>query len=244
IWAFTYQGEKKTLEGEVVSFKFDEAGEYQIILSVFDLADNYGDDKVVINVVDTGILKGTVRDKDGDPVPGATFEVLASDGKTYTATTLSDGSFSLEIPHGPFSWKIMKDGYKPITGTGSINALEEKDLDLSGSALEKEEGSSFPIMLVVIPAIIILLLIVGIVLFLVLRKKKEEPQEETEKIEVEKEEPESSLEGSIPPEDSEFTQPPPVMEEDEEEIGEEADPFSEEGSRDLRDLLEDDSVSG
>ena len=239
-WAFTYQGEKKTLEGEVVSFKFDEAGEYQIILSVFDLADNYGDDKVVITVVGTGKLNGIVLDADGKPVPGATFEALASDGKTYTATTLSDGSFSLEIPEGSFSWKIMKDGYKPISGTGSIDALEDKDLDLSGSALEKEEGKSFPIMLVVIPAIIILLLIVGIVLFLVLRKKKEEPQEEIEKTEVEKEEPEPSPEASIPPEDSEFTQPPPIMEEEQPE----EDPFKEEGSRDLRDLLEDDSVSG
>ncbi|MDG6224348.1 MAG: PKD domain-containing protein, partial [Candidatus Thermoplasmatota archaeon] len=126
-WSFTYKGEKKTLEGEVVSFKFDEAGEYQIILSVFDLADNYGDDKVTITVVGTGKLNGIVLDADGKPVPGATFEVIASDGRTYSATSSSDGSFSLEIPHGPFSWKIMKDGYKPISGTGSIDALEEKD---------------------------------------------------------------------------------------------------------------------
>ena len=49
----------------------------------------------------------------------------------------------------------------------------------------------------------------------------------------------SLLEGSIPPEDSEFIQPPPVMEEDE-EVGEAVYPFSEEGSHSIDDILDND----
>jgi hypothetical protein len=62
-WNFTYGGKAQSLDGENVSFKFDNAGVYEVVLTVVDAAGNRGEDKVVVTVepkvnVDYGNLAG------------------------------------------------------------------------------------------------------------------------------------------------------------------------------------------
>ena len=49
-WNFTYDGKAQSLEGKKVSFKFDKAGVYVVVLTVVDGAGNRGEDRVVITV--------------------------------------------------------------------------------------------------------------------------------------------------------------------------------------------------
>ena len=177
-WTFIYDGSERTIEGSEVEFKFDKVGTYQIKLMVFDEYDNGGEDTVLITVVETGIVKGIVLDEKGDPVEGALIEITASNGEVYTATTGSDGSFSIEIHHGSFDWKITKDGYEPISGSASVNAMEEINLDMSDAPLVKEKKTGTNMLLLIILIIVIVLIIVGIVIFLFTRRKDEEPTEE------------------------------------------------------------------
>jgi PKD repeat protein len=174
-WAFTYGGVGLVIEGEMASFKFDEAGEYPITLTVIDQAGNIGNDIVTITGVDKGTVSSIVLDGEGKPVEGANVTIMASDGKSYTITTGPNGSFSLELPQGPFTWKISKHGYEPISGTSSMGALEEKALDLSGSPLTKETTAETSPLLFIIPAVVLILLVIGIVVFLLTRKKKGGP---------------------------------------------------------------------
>jgi hypothetical protein len=51
----------------------------------------------------TGV-RGTVIDNDGVPVPGASVQLtLTGTVRTAAATTSLDGSFSVELIHGPFA---------------------------------------------------------------------------------------------------------------------------------------------
>ncbi|MEE4193364.1 MAG: TonB-dependent receptor [Halieaceae bacterium] len=54
----------------------------------------------------TGILSGTVRDTDGNPVAGAT---LRSNG--YSTTTSADGTFGLELPRGEQDVSVSASGF-------------------------------------------------------------------------------------------------------------------------------------
>ena len=140
-WTFTYDGEAQTLEGEVVQFTFDVAGVYDIVLTVLDLAGNVDSTTIVITVVDMGTVTGTVLDSKGNPIEAATVELTASDGGTHKATTGADGTFEMDIPHGAFTWKVSKKGFKAVSGESSVDAMGETGLDLSDQPLKKEEES-------------------------------------------------------------------------------------------------------
>jgi heme/copper-type cytochrome/quinol oxidase subunit 2 len=217
-WSFDYNGQKRAMNGKTISFKFDKAGTYEILLKVFDQSDNVGTDTVTITVKNTGVVKGIVLDDKGKPIDGALVEIVASDGKTYTFTTAPDGSFSLAIPPGSFTWKISKNGYETIMGSSSVDILGENTLDLSGTPMKKSANSGTNPILFIVPVVIVILLIVGLVIFLVMRKKKsdtettEEPKEEA--IETEPAESGAPAETPLPPEALDFVQAPPVMEED------------------------------
>jgi len=141
-WAIAYQGSVRDLEGAVVHFTFDEAGTYEVQLSVEDASGNTAEDTLVITVVGTGTVSGVVLDKGGKPVEGATVELTASDGATRTATTDANGTFGMEVPHGAFEWKVSKKGYKPLSGDGTVDAMGEAELDLAGRPMVKEEKDS------------------------------------------------------------------------------------------------------
>ncbi|MDG6224440.1 MAG: PKD domain-containing protein [Candidatus Thermoplasmatota archaeon] len=182
IWTFSYDGEEKTFEGETFEFTFDSGGVYRILLTVIDQFDNRDNDTVSITVIDTGIVKGIVLDEKGDPVKGAQVKITASNDEEYSIETGTNGSFSLEIFHGPFSWTVTKDGYEHIYGDGEIAPMEEMFLDLSGDPMVRERGSGSLILIIIIISIMVLAA-AGIAMFL-LRKRREDP----DSIETSKEE--------------------------------------------------------
>jgi PKD repeat protein len=170
-WAFTYSGSDVILEGEEVEYTFEDAGTFEITLTVIDGNGNEGYESINLTVIEIGTVKGIVLDRSGNPVEGAFVEITGSDGQTRSATTDTDGSFSIEVVRGEFVWNITKDGFETISGTSAVDPMAEIDLDLSNTPLEKrsEEGSSIIIFVVIG---ILSILIIALVLFFVLRKKK------------------------------------------------------------------------
>ena len=138
-WTFSYNGQTRALQGAVVQFTFDKGGVYEVILTVTDAAGNLDSDTVVITVVDTGRVTGTVLDGDDKPVRDAKVEIVSSDGKTYNATTAANGSFAVDVHHGPFTWKVSKTGYKAASGSSSVGPMGSTELELSDKPLVKDD---------------------------------------------------------------------------------------------------------
>ena len=170
-WAFTYEGVARTLSGKGVTFPFAIGGVYEVVLTVTDVAGNTGTDTVVITVVDTGRVTGTVLDGDGRPVGGARVVVQAADGKAYNATTWANGSFALDVHHGPFSWRVSKDGYRAISGSDSVAPMNSTVLDLTDKPLVRESGGGASAPLITIVALVAILVVIGLVLLLLRRRK-------------------------------------------------------------------------
>jgi len=213
VWTFVYNGEEITLQGKNANFTFQIAGVYEVLLSVRDEYLNIGEDSVIITVVDTGIVNGIVLDADGNSVEGAKVDITTSNENTYTTTTGSDGSFSIEILYGDFTWAISKDGYKTISGTGSVSAMGEVQIDLSDHPMIEEESHRSNFILFIIVGIL-LVLIIGVVLFFFLVRKKgsskepEVPEDKNAEIETKENEP---MENQEPPVIQ--TDPPSIIEE-------------------------------
>ncbi len=149
-WTFKYDDRPWVLEGVAVAFTFDEGGVYEVALTVTDLSGNTGEDGVVITVVDTGRVTGTVLDEVGRHVEGATIEVIASDGRTCSAKSVENGSFAMDVRHGTFTWRVTKEGHGMISGTSTVSAMGATELDLPALPLRREElrGSSTPLSLI------------------------------------------------------------------------------------------------
>jgi PKD repeat protein len=177
-WKFTYDGVTKALEGEVVSFTFNRGGAYLVVLTVADSFGNLDHDKVIITVVDTGNVTGTVLDRGAKPIEGASVEIIASDGITHTTKTAANGSFKMDIHCGKFTWKVEKEGYRTISGNSSVNAMdevrEEFQLAVPDRPTGREDGEGLPIqsLILVLSMIIAVAAAVGIGIYAVIRKKK------------------------------------------------------------------------
>ncbi len=170
-WTFIYDGQARALTGAAVQFTFEKGGVYAVILTAADGAGNHGNDTVIITVVDTGKVTGIVLDEDGKPVKDATVVVTASDGKSYTATTAANGTFSLDVYHGDFTWSISKKGYKVISGSSAVSPMGSRELDLTDHPLVKEEeGGIFSILFLGLA--VVLILIVVLALYISRRKRK------------------------------------------------------------------------
>ena len=95
---------------------------------------------VDIRVVGTGSLRGTVRDEDGRPVPGATIIVPLSDGSVTETLTLADGTWILTgIPVGRHPVWVGAPAFAPVTMinragsglTGRLRAWFEPGIDVT-----------------------------------------------------------------------------------------------------------------
>jgi len=70
-----------------------------------------------VTVPTTGTVEGTVYDSDGNPVEGATVELLDEDGNVVdTKTTDSNGRYGFEnVGFGNYAIKVTKTGYEDTT---------------------------------------------------------------------------------------------------------------------------------
>jgi len=176
-WSFIYDGVPVVLRGPVSPFTFAKGGVYIVKLGVLDLAGNYDDDEVVITVVDTGRVIGTVLDEKGRPVEGARVELTRSNGTTCSTTTGANGSFAVDIFHGNFNWSISKEGYRTISGRAAVKPMDATELGLSNYPLVRETEDEPPMLLFVMPVVISLVAVIAVVL----SKKKKRSRKEPEK---------------------------------------------------------------
>ena len=170
-WEFIYDEQPRMIEGTLVQFNFDDVGSFEITLTVIDSSGNQANDSVVITVVDLGRVIGTVHDSAGRSVEHATVKIIMIDGRTFSTTTAANGSFAIDVPQGTFSWEISKKGYKSISGSSSVKAMEETELDLSDSPMFKEDEDSTVRPTYLMPTVVIVLLVIGLVVILLLKKK-------------------------------------------------------------------------
>lgn len=186
-WSFSYGGEEQDFDDICFSFTFDIGGVYKILLTVTDQFNNSDEDTAIITVIDTGRVTGIVLGTDWNPVPHVTIKIESSNGKIFTTTTRSDGSFCLEIYHGSFIWNITKEGYMSISGESYVSAMEEITLDLSNHPLIKnpvhdnpDKGFFLtPLTLFSVILLIIVSLIIAVIFQLWKKKRFKECQEKT-----------------------------------------------------------------
>jgi len=81
---------------------------------------------------DLFILKGTVKDKDGNPVPGIVIEATGQPAPIAPVTTRSDGTFSLDLrPEASYTVKPVTAGfdYTPLSASawGTYGAILTQD---------------------------------------------------------------------------------------------------------------------
>jgi hypothetical protein len=181
-WSFEYDGGTIKLDGAFPEFAFDIAGEYTVLLTVFDQSGNTGEGQVVITVTDKGILTGTVLDRDGNPIYCVKVTVVDEYGYEYETVT-EGGEFSINVTMGTVSWTLSKDGYRSVSGTSEIFPMGITEIDLSGKFMEKEDptrpdggSGGFPIFIVIISAVILFIIIVAVGLLVLLRKVKDKEE--------------------------------------------------------------------
>ncbi len=68
---------------------------------------------VLNKFVETGMIIGTVRNKDSAPISGATVTT-----GEYSATTNASGAYSIQLPVGTYDVTASAEGYNPITIEG------------------------------------------------------------------------------------------------------------------------------
>lgn len=177
-WEFNDNGLKR-LYGETPQYTFNSPGAYLITLRVRDFDGNTNEAKTWINVSAVsglGSITGTVLDKDGEPVVGAT--VYVEGRPDIEDITDSLGRYTLsDVPVGNKTLWIVKDGYE----RDSINVDVEEDQTATPNNIvlaKKSTEESSPIMLYGILAAVIAI-IVALLLFLMTKKKPAAVPEET-----------------------------------------------------------------
>ncbi|MBN1390959.1 MAG: PKD domain-containing protein [Candidatus Thermoplasmatota archaeon] len=159
-------------------YRFGHAGVFNVMLEVTDEAGLWDTDNVIITIVVSRFsVHGNVLDENGDPVEGVKVEINATDGETYITVTGSDGSFSMEVPKGPFTWRISKEGYEELSGESSTDDLGEITIKLKESPMAHDDDATV-IILFLVSLVFSILIVVGIVLFFISRRRKEVFMEE------------------------------------------------------------------
>jgi hypothetical protein len=121
-------------------------------------------------------IRGTVLDKDGVPIEGATVTLYdAQNNEVESTITYSNGEFILsEIDFGTYTVKITKDGYEEISKDVTIDSLAPLEMD----PVKLGKTSELPIMWIIVAIVIIV--VVLLVLLMVFRRKRPVAEEKKE----------------------------------------------------------------
>ena len=90
---------------------------------------------------ETGKIKGTVMDSEGNPVAEATVTLEGGEGEENTDITLDDGNFLIEVSPGTYTLKIEKEGFETVKKDVEIKAGETVEISLT--IKKKEEKPVF-----------------------------------------------------------------------------------------------------
>jgi hypothetical protein len=170
-WSFQENGLKR-LYGKVVQYTFGTVKNYEINLTVKDESGNWDYDITWVNVSavsNTGTITGTVRDKDGNPIEGAT--VYLEGDPSIDNTTDSLGRFSLEnVPIGDQTIIVEKDGYK--WASKKVDVEQDQTTPAGNIELGKSVSDEEAPWLLFGAIIAIVVILILILLLLLMQKKK------------------------------------------------------------------------
>jgi peptide/nickel transport system substrate-binding protein len=125
-WAFIEpNGTIATVEGMDVSYTFENAGDVTVVLSVTDPDSGVGSDELVVNVTElsetAGLLKGYVKDEDGNPLKGALVDAGVKSVTTFPEdAALPEGSYSMYLEPGDYEVTASKLGYEDNSTTATV----------------------------------------------------------------------------------------------------------------------------
>ena len=88
-----------------------------------------------------GTFSGTVADSDGNPLSGATVEFVENGTTVTTATTDSNGAYSVEVPSGNYEITATAPDYQAETETRAITEGVTKTVDFSLLADSETPGT-------------------------------------------------------------------------------------------------------
>jgi hypothetical protein len=88
-----------------------------------------------------GTFSGTVTDSDGNPLSGATVEFVKNGTTVTTATTDSNGAYSVEVPSGNYEITAIAPNYQAETETRAITEGVTKTVDFSLLADSETPGT-------------------------------------------------------------------------------------------------------
>jgi RNA polymerase subunit RPABC4/transcription elongation factor Spt4 len=172
-WTLT-DGTQKFFYGDTPSYRFQNPGNFRVILNVTDSKGNWNIDTVWVNVTEiivNGSISGIVTNSDGSPIAGA---VVIIDGTTLEATTDGTGNYIIHnIPTGVYNLTIDRGGYKTEimdniiviadqTTSGVFVTMSKKQV-----ASDEESGGFLWVLLIIV------IIVVVLVVFLLAKPRKE-----------------------------------------------------------------------
>lgn len=92
--------------------------------------------------IQLGTIKGTVQDNSGTPLPGAEVTV-SGNGRSYTAITGTDGSFSMSIRAGKYTDIVIRYYHHNLNGTLNITVRSGSEAKLSTYNID--EGHNYEV---------------------------------------------------------------------------------------------------
>jgi PKD repeat protein len=148
---------------------FTRTGIFNVTLRVEDEAGNWDTDTIKITVVDvadiitSSRIQGKVKDRSGEPVPGASVRI-ENTGVIYMTETNSKGAYSVpRVPWGSYRLVISARGFE--SNETDINVSGEEVMSLAAITLEPEtaDGQSFESLLFPFAFVFIILIIFGMI---------------------------------------------------------------------------------
>ena len=215
-WTFDYGGELRTLTGETVEFTFNEAGTYDVTLTVFDHLGHPGSDQMVLTVLNRSATVPeivSINIQDGMKNASVDIEVqvefsLPMDGSSLAASFSPGANFTIVWEEGGRLMRInlsepltFKTEYTfRITSGRSAGGhdLEDLPFEVSFTTEEKteeeteeedKEGISGLLLACMIITVLILIILIAVVVLVKFSKRTEPGKDrigEGEEIEVKK----------------------------------------------------------
>jgi hypothetical protein len=130
VWSFMYNGENIDLEGETAFFNFDEVGENNVLLTVFDESGNFGEDRLVVKVNRTEVMDDDIDDEDdGSGIPAVWIVLI------LMIVILSIIGFVV------FLFIKMKRKEEEPKSEDEIDARSEEQVSDPGQSVQRSEDS-------------------------------------------------------------------------------------------------------
>lgn len=120
-WEFEYLGDVETVDGQSVSYTFNDIGVVNVTLTVTDPGGLSGDDSLTVTVAEipenAGWIKGYVNSSSGNPIVGASVLVDES-----THQTDEIGMYSFTVVEGSYLVNVTKAGYSKASENVTVIA--------------------------------------------------------------------------------------------------------------------------